>query len=111
MFLVWRFFVWKNLISRLTVHPDGANQKDAHEEINIYSPEIGRRKKDKYANDLVKIQVCASFRMRADTRREVLPKIIELCVDTLSWCLYKLLKLFTAVSIVLQWISILIGKH
>ena len=35
MFLVWRFFVWKNFISRLTVHPDGANQKDAHEEINI----------------------------------------------------------------------------
>ena len=35
MFLVWRFFVWKNLISRLTVHPDSANQKDAHEEINI----------------------------------------------------------------------------
>ena len=43
------------------------------------------------ANDLVKIQVCASFHMRAhqlaDTRWEVILKLIELCVDTLScWC-------------------------
>ena len=48
------------------------------------SPEIGRRKKYNYANDLVKIQVCASFHMAADqladTRREVLLKLVELCV-------------------------------
>ena len=48
------------------------------------SPEIGRRKKYNYANDLVKIQVCASFHMPADqladTRREVLLKLVELCV-------------------------------
>ena len=50
----------------------------------------------------LRTKVCASFRMRADTGREVLTKIIELCVDTLSWCLYKLLKRFTAVSIALQ---------
>ena len=48
------------------------------------SPEIGRRKKYNYANDLVKIQVCASFHMPAhqlaDTLREVLLKLVELCV-------------------------------
>ena len=58
---------------------------DSHEEMNPeMSPEIGRRKKYNYANDLVKIQVCASFHMPADqladTRREVLLKLIELCV-------------------------------
>ena len=29
---------------------------------------------------VVKIQVCASFHMRADTRRKVLPKLIKLFV-------------------------------
>ena len=58
---------------------------DSHEEMNPEtSPEIGRRKKYNYANDLVKIQVCASFHMPADqladTRREVLLKLVELCV-------------------------------
>ena len=58
---------------------------DSHEEMNPeMSPEIGRRKKYNYANNLVKIQVCASFHMPADqladTRREVLLKLIELCV-------------------------------
>ena len=39
---------------------------DSHEEMNPeMSPEIGRRKKYNYANDLVKIQVCASFHMPA----------------------------------------------
>ena len=46
---------------------------DAHEEINMLSPEIGRKNKDKCANNLVKVQVFARFRMRPDTRREVLP--------------------------------------
>ena len=46
---------------------------DAHEETNMLSPEIGRQNKDKFANNLVKVEVCASFRMRPDTRREVLP--------------------------------------
>ena len=54
---------------------------------------IWQKKQDNYANDLVKTQVFASFHMRADdTRRKVLPKlflIIELCVDTSSWCLSK----------------------
>ena len=54
---------------------------DSHEEMNPeMSPEIGRRKKYNYANDLVKIQVCASFHMPADqladTRREVLLKLV-----------------------------------
>ena len=67
---------------------------DSHEEMNPeMSPEIGGRKKYNYANDLVKIQACASFHkpadQLADTRRDVLPKLIELCVDTLSWCLSK----------------------
>ena len=58
---------------------------DSREEMNPeMSPEIGRRKKHNYANDLVEIQVCASFHMPADqladTRREVLLKLIELCV-------------------------------
>ena len=39
-------------------------------------------KQDNYANDLVKTQVCASFHMRADTQRKVLPKLIELSVGT-----------------------------
>ena len=44
--------------------------------------------KDNYAsNGLVKTQLWASFHIRADTRRNVLPKLIRLCVDTLSWCL------------------------
>ena len=47
--------------------------KDAHEEINTLSPEIGRQNKDKCANNLVEVQVFARFRMRPDTRREVLP--------------------------------------
>ena len=54
---------------------------------------IWQKKQDNYANDLVKTQVFASFHMRADdTRKKVLPKlflIIELCVDTSSWCLSK----------------------
>ena len=67
---------------------------DSHEEMNPeMSPEIGRRKKYNYANNLVKIQACASFHMPADqladTRREVLPKLIELCVEKLSWYLSK----------------------
>ena len=33
------------------------------------SPEIGRRKKYNYANDLVKIQACASLHMPAEQRR------------------------------------------
>ena len=39
----------------------------------------------------MKTQVCASFHMRADARRKVLPKLlfIELCVNTSSWCLSK----------------------
>ena len=49
---------------------------------------ISPMKQDNYANGLVKIQVCTSFHMRADTRRKVLPKLVELCVDTLSWCLF-----------------------
>ena len=65
---------------------------DSDEEMNPeMSPEIGRRKKYNYANDLVKIQVCGSFHMQAhqlaDTRWEVILKLIEVCVDTLScWC-------------------------
>ena len=43
--------------------------------------------KDNYANDLVKTQLWASFRLRADTQRKFLAKLIELCVDTLSWSL------------------------
>ena len=46
---------------------------DAQEEINRLSPEIGRQNKDKRANNLVEVQVFARFRMRPDTRREVLP--------------------------------------
>ena len=48
-------------------------RNDAHEEINMLSPEIGKQIKDKCANNLVKVHVCASFRMRPDTRREVSP--------------------------------------
>ena len=46
---------------------------DSLEEMNPeMSPEIGRRKKYNYTNDLVKIRACARFHMRAhqlaDTR-------------------------------------------
>ena len=86
--------------------------KDAHEEINTLSPEIGRQNKDKCANNLVvssglrKVSYATWYSKRRFTQL-----IIELCVDTLTWCLYKLLKRFTAVSFALQWISILIGNH
>ena len=43
----------------------------------------------KYAKILAKIQVRAIFHMR-DIRRNVLPKFIELCMETSCWCPYGL---------------------
>ena len=39
----------------------------------------------KYANTLAKIQVRGMFRIR-DIRRNVLPKYIEICMETPRWC-------------------------
>ena len=43
----------------------------------------------KYAKIFAKIQVRAIFHMR-DIRRNVLPKFIELCMETSCWCPYGL---------------------
>ena len=39
----------------------------------------------KYTKFLAKIQVRRIFRIR-DIRRNVLPKFIEICLETLCWC-------------------------
>ena len=50
---------------------------------------ISQMKQDNYANGLVKIQVCIVQVFICELiRRKVLPKLIELCVDALSWCLF-----------------------
>ena len=43
-------------------------------------------KENKFAKTLSKIQVRGIFRMR-DIRRNVLPKFIEICMETPCWCL------------------------
>ena len=52
---------------------------------------IREMKKDKYAKQHAKNQVCAIFRMQ-DTRKNVLPKFIKLCVKTPCWCPFEELK-------------------
>ena len=39
-----------------------------------------------YTKTLAKIQVRGTFRLR-DIRRNVLPKLIEICMETPCWCL------------------------
>ena len=52
---------------------------------------IREMKKDKCAKQLAKNQVCAIFRMQ-DTRKNVLPKFIKLCMKTPCWCPFEELK-------------------
>ena len=50
------------------------------------SPESGKKKKENhYTKNFAKIQAGAIFRMR-DIWRNVLPKFIELCMETPCWC-------------------------
>ena len=46
---------------------------------------IWEMKGGKYAKTLAKIQVRGIFRIR-DIRRNVLPKLIEICMETPCWC-------------------------
>ena len=62
---------------------------DSHEEMNPeMSPDIGRRKKYNYANDLVKIQACASLHMPADQRRRRGGVEYQLLCKVALWSFY-----------------------
>ena len=60
-------------------------------EIQYRQFRIREMKEDKYAKRLAKKQVCATFYMQ-DTRKNVLPKFINLCVKTPCWCLFEGIK-------------------
>ena len=45
-------------------------------------------KEDEYTKSLEKNQVCAVFQKR-DIRKNVLPKFIKLCMETLCWCPFE----------------------
>ena len=46
---------------------------------------MGEKKEGNYVNTFAKIQVTANVLME-DMRRNVLPKFIEICMETPYWC-------------------------
>ena len=67
-----------------SVTPFKIDQNKKHNPL-IDKSRIWEMKGGKYAKTLAKIQVRGIFRIR-DIRRNVLPKLIEICMETPCWC-------------------------
>ena len=93
--LGWLRWVWSHTDKRyilpgFSVTPTKIDRiKSQNRYIQQIKSRILEMKGGKYAKILAKIQVRAIFHMR-DIRRNVLPKFIELCMETSCWCPYGL---------------------
>ena len=84
---VGRKFFQTKLLSRLP-HKVCCFLSPAMETIQYRKSRIWEMKEDERTKSLSKNQLCAIFSMR-DIWRNVLPKLINLCMEILCWCTFK----------------------